>query len=87
MLAAYASGPGGISMLKIEKHRLVGDKVTHRDTPNVGGALAPRFLVFHYTAGRSAASSVESLCTRKPSGNASAHIVLAPSCSSHRSTW
>lgn len=63
-------------MLKIEKHRLVGDKVTHRETPNVGGALAPRFLVFHYTAGRSAASSVESLCTRKPSGNASAHIVL-----------
>lgn len=63
-------------MLKIEKHRLVGDKVTHRTTPNVGGALAPRVLVFHYTAGRSAASSVESLCTRKATGNASAHIVL-----------
>ncbi len=63
-------------MLKIEKHRFVGEKVTYRDTPNRGGKLVPRYLVFHYTAGRSAASSVESLCTGKPSGNASAHIVL-----------
>lgn len=63
-------------MLRIEKHRLVGDQVTHRDTPNRGGPLAPRYLVFHYTAGSSAASAVNSLCTRKPSGNASAHIVL-----------
>ncbi len=63
-------------MLKIENHRFVGDKVTYRDTPNRGGALAPRYLVFHYTAGRSVESSVESLCTKKPSGNASAHIVL-----------
>ncbi len=63
-------------MLKIENHRFVGDKVTYRDTPNRGGKLVPRYLVFHYTAGRSAASSVESLCTRKPSGSASAHIVL-----------
>jgi N-acetylmuramoyl-L-alanine amidase len=63
-------------VLIVEKHRLVGDHVRYRDTPNVGGALQPRFLVMHYTAGRSCDSSVESLCMRKPQGNASAHIVL-----------
>jgi len=63
--------------LKInDKHLLVGEGVSFRQTPNHGGLLKPRFLVLHYTAGRSAASSVESLCTQKPSGNASAHIVL-----------
>ena len=64
-------------MLSINNHRLVGDGVTFRATPNHGGELKARYLVFHYTAGRSAESSVESLCTRKPQGNASAHLVLA----------
>lgn len=63
-------------MLEIANHRLVGDKVTFKETPNRGGVLAPRYLVMHYTAGRSLDSSVASLCTKKPSGNASAHIVL-----------
>ncbi len=64
-------------MLSIRNHRLVGDGVSFRATPNHGGKLKPRYLVFHYTAGRSCDSSVESLCTRKPQGNASAHVVLA----------
>lgn len=64
-------------MLSIRNHRLVGDQVSFRATPNIGGALKPRYLVLHYTAGSSAASSIESLCTRKPQGNASAHLVLA----------
>jgi N-acetylmuramoyl-L-alanine amidase len=63
-------------MLRIQNHRLVGDDVSFKLTPNVGGALAPRFVVLHYTAGRSLDSSVQSLCTQKPQGNASAHIVL-----------
>lgn len=63
-------------MLRIQNHRLVGDNVSFKPTPNVGGALAPRFVVLHYTAGRSLDSSVQSLCTQKPQGNASAHIVL-----------
>ncbi|MFO1318684.1 MAG: N-acetylmuramoyl-L-alanine amidase [Burkholderiales bacterium] len=63
-------------MLKIENHRLVGDRVTFRETPNHGGVLKARYLVMHYTAGSSLQSSVTSLCTRKPSGNASAHLVL-----------
>ena len=64
-------------MLSLRNHRLVGDAVAFRATPNVGGALKPRYLVFHYTAGSSAASSIESLCTKKPQGNVSAHVVLA----------
>ena len=63
-------------MLNIHNHRLVGDKVVFRETPNVGGVLKPRYVVLHYTAGSSLESSVESLCTRKPKGNASAHIVI-----------
>ena len=43
-------------MLSIKNHRLVGEKVTFRQTPNIGAALAPRYLVLHYTAGSSAAS-------------------------------
>lgn len=62
--------------LRIENHRLVGDGVSYRATPNHGGALKARYLVMHYTAGSSLASSVESLCTVKAKGNASAHIVL-----------
>ena len=64
-------------MLNIRNHRLVGDQISFRATPNIGGALKPRFLVLHYTAGSSAASSIESLCTQKPQGNSSAHLVLA----------
>ena len=63
-------------MLSIQNHRLVGDNVSFRQTPNIGAALQPRYLVLHYTAGRSLESSVESLCTKKPQGNASAHVVL-----------
>lgn len=64
-------------MLQIDRrHRLVGEEVSYQATPNIGGVLRPRWLVLHYTAGRSLESSVASLCTRKPAGNASAHVVL-----------
>lgn len=62
--------------LRIENHQLVGELVSHRSTPNHGGIMAPSYLILHYTAGRSVEGSVESLCTRKPRGNASAHVVL-----------
>lgn len=63
-------------MLKIQNHRLVGEQVSFRQTPNIGGVLQARYLVLHYTAGSSLESSVQSLTTRKPQGNASAHLVL-----------
>lgn len=62
--------------LRIENHRLAGPGVSFRATPNVGGALVPRYLVMHYTAGRSLESAVESLCSARPQGNASAHAVI-----------
>ncbi len=63
-------------MLGIQNHRLTGDDVSFRQTPNAGGALRARYVLLHYTAGRNLESSVESLCTKKPQGNASAHLVL-----------
>lgn len=44
-------------------------------SPNRGGTLLnPRFIVVHYTAGASAASSVKWLCSRQ--SKASAHLVI-----------
>ena len=63
-------------MLKLKDHRLSGAGVSQQPTPNTGGALRPRFLILHYTAGRDLESSVRSLNTRKPQGNASAHVVI-----------
>jgi N-acetylmuramoyl-L-alanine amidase len=56
------------------KHRLQGDNVSYKATPNVGGALKARYLVMHYTAGPTAQSAINTLCS--PSAKASAHIVL-----------
>lgn len=66
---------GSSSGLSIEDDRLVGRKVSFVETPNKGGDLSPRYLVFHYTAGKSAKSSINWLTN--PESNASAHLVLA----------
>ena len=60
--------------MEIRAHRLSGNGISYQDTPNKGGELVPRYLVFHYTAGRSAQSSIDYLC--KPEAKASAHVVL-----------
>jgi N-acetylmuramoyl-L-alanine amidase len=41
----------------------------------MGGALTPRWLVMHYTAGGSASESINWLCN--PAAKASAHLVIA----------
>lgn len=61
--------------MEIKQHRLKGDGITYRETPNKGGDLEHRYLVFHYTAGRSAQSSIDHLCS--PAAKASAHAVIA----------
>jgi len=61
--------------LSIGDDRLVGAGVSFVETPNQGGDLAPRHLVFHYTAGKSATSSINWLTN--PESKASAHLVLA----------
>lgn len=60
--------------MKINQHWLEGDNVTRRDTPNKGGHLDPKYLVFHFTAGRGCQSSVDWLCD--PQAKASAHLVV-----------
>ncbi len=60
--------------MKIENHILTGDDIAQRETPNRGGPITPEFLVFHFTAGRSAQSSINWLCDVR--ARASAHIVI-----------
>lgn len=57
----------------IQNHRLV--EATFQQTPNHGGKLhEPKYIVVHYTAGRSAAASARWLCD--PKAKASAHLVI-----------
>lgn len=58
----------------VAAHRLAGAKVSFTRTPNTGGALHARYLVFHYTAGSSAEGSVRWLTS--PEARASAHLVV-----------
>jgi len=69
--AAARVEPSGLS---IENHRLIGSGVSFVDTPNIGGNITPRYLVMHYTAGKSAKNSINWLIS--PESKASAHIVL-----------
>jgi len=46
--------------MKVRNHQLVqdgGTAIPYQASPNKGGALQARWLVMHYTAGRSAESS------------------------------
>jgi len=59
---------------RLSNHRLEGNKVKYLETPNRGGPIQPQYLVFHYTAGRSAQASVDWLTN--PVAKASAHLVV-----------
>ncbi|MDV7340341.1 N-acetylmuramoyl-L-alanine amidase [Terasakiella sp. A23] len=66
--------------MKVLKHRLYDDSsnaVPYFETPNKRGQISPEFLVIHYTAGRSAKSSINWLCDKR--AKASAHLVIARS--------
>lgn len=63
--------------MKIRNHRLCksdGTPYTFRRSPNQGGVIKPEYLVMHYTAGRSAQSSINWLVN--PDAEASAHLVI-----------
>lgn len=63
--------------MKIVKDKLTGDGVTFTESPNQGAFFAenlPDTIILHYTAGRSAQSSVKTLCN--PKTKASAHLVV-----------
>jgi N-acetylmuramoyl-L-alanine amidase len=63
--------------MRVVNHRLkdASDQpVPFEETPNKSGVITPRFLVIHYTAGRSADSSVAWFKNKEAS--ASAHLVI-----------
>jgi N-acetylmuramoyl-L-alanine amidase len=63
--------------MRIERHRLVSDhsaRLTHLETPNVGGALHARFIVVHYTAFASVEQAVARLMD--PQAAVSAHVII-----------
>jgi N-acetylmuramoyl-L-alanine amidase len=64
--------------MKILNHKLVTEQgenpVPFIASPNHGGIIAPEYLVIHFTAGRSAASSIDWF--KNPAASASAHLVI-----------
>lgn len=63
--------------MKIEDHRLLNDDGTpcpSVPSPNIGGNVQPKYLVMHFTAGRSAQESIAWLANEK--AKASAHLVI-----------
>jgi N-acetylmuramoyl-L-alanine amidase len=63
--------------MKIKNHRLCfndGQKVPYKASPNRGTKIDPKYLIMHYTAGRSFESSVSWLTN--PLSRASAHLVI-----------
>ncbi|MFZ4856833.1 MAG: N-acetylmuramoyl-L-alanine amidase [Desulfuromonadaceae bacterium] len=63
--------------MKIIDHRLCTDDdipVPYVPSPNVGGDVQHKFLIMHFTAGRSAEESVEWLASKN--AKASAHVVI-----------
>lgn len=61
--------------MNISNHQFSGANVRQAPTNNHGGMLlGPRFVVMHFTAGRSAESSVDWF--RNPQAKASAHVVV-----------
>lgn len=62
--------------MRIVDHELMVEEgaIEVARTPNMGGRIAPEYLVIHYTAGRSGASSVKHFMNG--AAKASAHLVI-----------
>lgn len=65
--------------MRIDSHRLVGDGIIRRASPNQGEPFAPGApdtLVMHFTAGDSAAWAIDVLCDPTPDRPVSAHLLV-----------
>lgn len=65
--------------MKIVNNKLVSEQgdvnsIAFQETSNHGGIITPTYLIVHYTAGRSAQSSIEWF--KDPAAGASAHLVI-----------
>ena len=65
--------------MKISNNKLIAEStselVENTTTVNQGGTIEPRYIVLHFTAGRSAESSIAWF--KNPTAKASAHLVIA----------
>lgn len=72
--------------MKIVNNRLVAEatteKISQYQSPNKGGIIVPEYLIIHYTAGRSAESSVATFMN--PAEKKSAHLVIGRDGSIHQ---
>lgn len=65
--------------MHIDQHRLAGDGIVHKTSPNAGGMLpagVPDTVVLHFTAGDGIDWAVDTLCDPTPGGRVSAHLVI-----------
>lgn len=62
----------------IKQHKLqaesAAEKIAYQESPNQGGIIVPKYLIIHYTAGRSAKSSIDWFMNKQ--AKASAHLVI-----------
>ncbi|HJP29148.1 MAG: N-acetylmuramoyl-L-alanine amidase [Candidatus Latescibacteria bacterium] len=68
--------------MHIEEHRVVGDGIEHRTSPNHGGPFpsgAPDTLVLHFTAGDHVDWAIDRLCDPTPGQRVSSHLVVSRS--------
>lgn len=59
---------------KIKNHKLLG--AGWSPSKNVGNIIKPKYLIVHYTAGRSFERSLSTLTKRRSKGNVSAHLLI-----------
>ena len=64
--------------MKITNNKLVAElpepNIPFVNSPNQGGVITPKYLIIHFTAGRSANSSIDWF--KNPDAKASAHLVI-----------
>ena len=64
--------------MEITNHKLKAENtseiIIQDSTNNKGGIIIPKFIIIHFTAGRSAESSAEWF--KNPTAKASAHIII-----------
>jgi len=65
--------------MRIDSHRLVGDRIIQALSPNQGGLFAlgtADTLILHFTAGDGAKWAIDKLCDPTPGDRVSAHLVV-----------
>jgi N-acetylmuramoyl-L-alanine amidase len=64
--------------LTIKNHKIITSdpKFQYKQSANMSGVFKPKYLVVHFTAGRSFERSLNTLTKKRASGNVSAHLLI-----------